>query len=528
MTLHHRIVVQTTILTEKGIASFGHHGLGSVAEESTLAIPRCFCLPAYLACGCAVIPSYAVPIATEQVPRGRELSRCCSCLHFTSSFHLVVANLSDEPSCLFSSGQKLGPVALELLNRVEIWCCSLEIDIRMASFGFSVSDIVMLTSLVTQTYRGWKNACGSYTEITGELRTMRTIVARLEKEVKSSSSLLRRDEKDSSDLRHILTNSQATVSQLNDIVEYRHLDRSRKQNWNRLRVGNKNLEPLQGRLTLHVSELSTPLEVLGISSLGRIELETPPKMMKTFDELAAAVRAGRSEGSIMTAYSNDNCAVWREFRRELIMEGFSSKEIHRHKQELKDYLRKLAESGSLEEKVPCSPSDEAQSVVDNVFDELVEQAVGSVLHVKDDGTGLAETQEKGKLKSTMTADDDKSARMRAETTMLNLERESERESGEIGIESRRTCDPPEDTQNETLSSLSSFSPGRPLEGPEPLYDPYLLKMQMQLKAAIRYQKAARALDKTRGKGLFTGRQLIKKRDSTPSLFCLCRIRIVDH
>src|SRR5271170_5592792 len=168
----------------------------------------------------------------------------------------------------------------------------------MASFGFSVSDIAILANLVTQTYRGWRNVCGTYTEITGELRMMRTIVARLEKEVKSSSSLLRRDEKDSSGLRHILTSSQATVSQLNDIlVKYRHVDHSRKHNWNRLRFGNKNLEPLYGRLTLHVSELSTHLQELGVSSLVRIELETLSKMMKTFDELAAAVRADRGEGS---------------------------------------------------------------------------------------------------------------------------------------------------------------------------------------------------------------------------------------
>jgi hypothetical protein len=45
--------------------------------------------------------------------------------------------------------------------------------------------------------------------------------------------------------------------------------------------------------------------------------------------------------SQMTTYEDDDKQIWREFRRELIGQGFRSADIRKHTPELKDYLSEL-------------------------------------------------------------------------------------------------------------------------------------------------------------------------------------------
>lgn len=143
------------------------------------------------------------------------------------------------------------------------------------------------------------------------------------------------------------------VVQLRDIVEeYEGLRKSRCRNWDRLRLGIKNLGDLRGKLTLHTSCLTTYLNTVGISAIGCVEkrVNELPEMKKAIDGLAAESRAGRKEGSVTTTYTNDDTDIWRQFRRELIGEGFSSGSIQRFSSHLKDYLRRLRDQGLLEKK----------------------------------------------------------------------------------------------------------------------------------------------------------------------------------
>jgi hypothetical protein len=42
-------------------------------------------------------------------------------------------------------------------------------------------------------------------------------------------------------------------------------------------------------------------------------------------------KSDKSEGSVLTSYTGDDKGVWREFRRELVREGFSSDMLRKHK-----------------------------------------------------------------------------------------------------------------------------------------------------------------------------------------------------
>lgn len=49
------------------------------------------------------------------------------------------------------------------------------------------------------------------------------------------------------------------------------------------------------------------------------------------DGIAARMAPPRREGSVLTSYEDDDREVWKQFRRELIAEGFSSDVLQQHK-----------------------------------------------------------------------------------------------------------------------------------------------------------------------------------------------------
>jgi len=226
------------------------------------------------------------------------------------------------------------------------------------SFGVSVSDIVLLIQLTGRACTNWNNACSNYAEITGQLDSLHIILNRLQKERKAPESLLGPAGADYGSLVRILQNSKATVTQLNNIiVKSKSLGRSRKRNWDRVRLANQDLGALRSKLNLHISTLTAYLETIGVSALGRIENDIGGllELRKAVDKIASEFRAGRREGSVvstMTEYEGDNPRVWRDLRSELNKEGFSSASIEKCKSQLKRYVRYLHKEGLLEEDAP--------------------------------------------------------------------------------------------------------------------------------------------------------------------------------
>ncbi|KAK3073786.1 hypothetical protein LTR53_004310 [Teratosphaeriaceae sp. CCFEE 6253] len=230
------------------------------------------------------------------------------------------------------------------------------------SFGFSPSDIVALINIVSKTYQGWKSACGEYADVTGSLDSLLIILDRIRTEASKPGSVLVRNSRDAADLKDLLANTQPTVRELGVVVKrYQSLGlgKSREKVWERISFGVKDYGTLRLKLNQHVTAISAYLDAVGLSALARIErgLEALPQIKDTVDALAAEIRAGRREGSIMTTYADDEKETWRQFRRELIGEGLRSSTIHKYKPQIKSYLRSLAEEGLLEESEPGSASD---------------------------------------------------------------------------------------------------------------------------------------------------------------------------
>ncbi|PMD47168.1 hypothetical protein L207DRAFT_575965 [Hyaloscypha variabilis F] len=86
-----------------------------------------------------------------------------------------------------------------------------------------------------------------------------------------------------------------------------------------------------------------------MGSQGRVEKEISdalPEIRESLNWITAKFSRG-NEGSLLTSYNGDDKGVWRELRRELVLEGFASPHIKQHKAMIMDYIKELGERGLL-------------------------------------------------------------------------------------------------------------------------------------------------------------------------------------
>ncbi|KAF2177511.1 hypothetical protein K469DRAFT_602827 [Zopfia rhizophila CBS 207.26] len=219
------------------------------------------------------------------------------------------------------------------------------------SFGISISDVITLVQLTSRTYNGWKSACGDYADITSDLAVFQALMVRFAAEAQAPNSLLAREPDDLRGWKRLSKGCRSLLTELEGALKrYKSLGTSRRRNWERIRFGCRNLDSLRQQLVTKTTSLSAYMSVLGISSQGRIENETLPQLLGRVNDIAAQIGKGNaSVVSCFTSYDDDDKAVWREFRRDLIQSGFRSADIRKYSAALKTHLGRLQRSGYLDE-----------------------------------------------------------------------------------------------------------------------------------------------------------------------------------
>ena len=125
---------------------------------------------------------------------------------------------------------------------------------------------------------------------------------------------------------------------------------------------------LREQMTYYTTSLSMFVNMVSMSSVGRIE-QKMEKAGGDVGELRIAVNwvtarlssMSNREGSILTSYEDDDKAVWKEFRKELYHEGFSSTVIEKHKRLIKAYIKELADRGALDDETSQTSTDNTSS-----------------------------------------------------------------------------------------------------------------------------------------------------------------------
>ncbi|CAD6588789.1 MAG: hypothetical protein ASARMPRED_003727 [Alectoria sarmentosa] len=233
------------------------------------------------------------------------------------------------------------------------------------SFGWSGGDVFLLAQLAWRTFQNSRKACGEYDELTREALRLHAVLQRLEQEVaKPESPINRPGETSKEQLERIATDCELVLKQLDNIVTaYASLSdekRSARKIWQRVRFGNgqmADLGDLRSKLVMYTSEMLLYLNLVSMSTVGRIE-QRMDRNGGVLRDIKIAVEkktahtvlcGGNREGSVLTAYADDDTGFWRGLRRDLIKDGLPSAAIHKHKHLIKEYVKELGARGILDE-----------------------------------------------------------------------------------------------------------------------------------------------------------------------------------
>ena len=247
------------------------------------------------------------------------------------------------------------------------------------SFGFSTGDVLLLVQLAWTTVQNSRKACGEHAELTCEMISMHINLQRLQQEIaKVESPINRPSDTCRQDLAPIVNGCRRTLDVLNRILEkYNALsdgERSKGKLWKAVRFGNgqlANVQDLRSKLIYYTGNLSLFLNMVSMGSMGIIEKQMCEaggdlkEIRRAVNEITAHFMTGANkEGSVLTDYADDDKAVWRAFRRELIKEGFSSDVIREHKDTIQAYVKELGRSGILDDEDLENSGKVSEHIVD--------------------------------------------------------------------------------------------------------------------------------------------------------------------
>lgn len=232
------------------------------------------------------------------------------------------------------------------------------------SFGDKIGDIVGVSRLALQVVANCRKACGEHDVLTREVTSLHAVLSRLEAEATRPQSLLSgQDDSRKEDLNTTIEDCRKVLSVLDTILEkYNALSEDKrpgKRLWSKIRFGNgemQDLSDLRAKISTYTSAITLQLNLISLGSQGRVEREISyalPEIRESLNWITAKLSTG-NEGTILTSYSGDDKVVWKELRRELILEGFASPHIRKHKVMIMNYIKELGDRGVLDDLEPRS------------------------------------------------------------------------------------------------------------------------------------------------------------------------------
>jgi len=229
------------------------------------------------------------------------------------------------------------------------------------SFGFSLSDGLMLIQLVWSTYDGAKRACSEHGELTREIHSLCTVLDHLKSEDANPDSLIhqakgsrRRELKGyiKGCERH-LRRINAILTKFNSLAEE---ERSGTQLWEKVRFSNgpvKDVLEIRQKILTYTTAISMSLHLLSQGSQGRMEKMISRqggemKGIRKSINLLLAKPSATHEGSVFSNHSQDDITWWRDFRHNLVKSGYTSKALSGNMELIQAYVKELTDRGVFE------------------------------------------------------------------------------------------------------------------------------------------------------------------------------------
>ena len=235
------------------------------------------------------------------------------------------------------------------------------------SFGYSVIDVISLTRTAWNVVQNSRKACGEHDELTREVLSLHVVLKRLEHEAaKPDSPMNQPGHSYGEELGFIAGGCHRVLRVLDQILEkysaLSEVERSGRKLWQNIKFGNGEMADLadyRSKVVYYTSAISLWLNMISIGTMGSVEkqMNDAGGDLKEIKEALNGITAhliakDHSEGSVLTTYPDDDKLIWKEFRRELIADGFSSSVIGKHKDLIKAYIGELGARGLLDDADP--------------------------------------------------------------------------------------------------------------------------------------------------------------------------------
>ena len=232
------------------------------------------------------------------------------------------------------------------------------------SFGWSVSDIALLVRLAYKTTQGARAACGEFDELTRETYGLHAILQRLKIEADKPHSFINRPgETYKQELESISSGCQHVLTQLDKILDkYNALsdqEKSVRKLWKQVRFGSgavADVADLRSKITSYTAALSLFINLVSMKTVGEVERQMNRAggdlrdIKIAVNSITARLSANaKQEGSVFTAYTNDDKDAWRELRRGLVRQGFRDGLVRRHMKTIMAYVKELGTRGILDD-----------------------------------------------------------------------------------------------------------------------------------------------------------------------------------
>ncbi|KAK3717818.1 hypothetical protein LTR37_005589 [Vermiconidia calcicola] len=218
-------------------------------------------------------------------------------------------------------------------------------------FGRDVS----VTRLVKSAVRNIKSAPQDFTEADETVRSLEILFDSIATEVQRPESIFKRDPELDERFGVLLRLCLSPLTKLCQILKkYGSLGSDNVKFFDRLKFSKREVLEIQRELALRYANLSTFLETLGLGGIGRVESkvdtirEQQDRILEAIDKFANDAALRQETASVMTDYTNDDKAVWKQLRRDLNLAGIKSSDIEKHKMMISNKLFELRQSGVIE------------------------------------------------------------------------------------------------------------------------------------------------------------------------------------
>lgn len=286
------------------------------------------------------------------------------------------------------------------------------------SFGFSVGDAFLLTQLAWRTFQNSRKACGEHDELTCQLSTLHTVLRRLVQEIEKAESPINSPGYTSREELEGMVRDCASVLDILDKILEKYValseeERSTRKLWKAVKFGNgemADLGELRSKITFYTSAITLYLNLVSMGATGRIERHMTESggiirdIQRAVNTISAhMMSSGTHEGSVLTSHSDDDRAVWREFRRDLIGEGFNSSVIHKHKSLIQAYVRELGSRGVWDVGLHDDVEGHSEArASDNVAREAIQKSLENYSSVYEIRPDIVERSEERRSRSAET------------------------------------------------------------------------------------------------------------------------------